>query len=63
MANTLVGLSNEIKDSIYEHLEDLDDAWHLSQTCKVFQAQLRIIQKKVIVRKFKAPKLSAGNCD
>ena len=60
MATTLVGLSNDLKVSIYEHLEDLDDAWHLSQTCRVFQAQLRTIQKKVIVRKSKTPNLPAG---
>ena len=54
MLTTLIGLSVELKLSIYSHLGDLDDALHLSQTCKQFHRQQRIIQRQVIVRNFLA---------
>lgn len=36
MATTLIGLSDELKLSIYGRLEDLDVALHLSQTNMIF---------------------------
>lgn len=54
MATTLIGLSDELKLSIYGRLEDLDVALHLSQTCKLFHGQKGNIQKKVIVRRSRA---------
>ena len=53
MANTLIGLPNELKLTIYDHLKDLDDALHLSQTCKLFHGHKKVIQKQVIVRNSK----------
>lgn len=54
MANILSFLPNEIKLSIYENLEDLDDALRLSQTCEIFHAHKSKIQKTVIVSNLKA---------
>lgn len=49
MANTLIGLSNDLKLDVHTQLEDLDDALHSSQTCKVFHGKKAMIQKQVIV--------------
>ena len=53
MANRLVASPVEIKTAIFQYLNDLDDALHLSQVCKnlrdVFATEKVPILKQIIV--------------
>lgn len=58
MASHLLNIPTEMKVSIFASCDDLDDAFHLMQTCKdlrtKFQKDRKRIEKAIIVRSDKS---------